>query len=625
MSISSQSARSQFTLSTKPQTLTIPWYFLASVDLKVVRTDQILEEDTDAVLNTHYTVAGAGSESGGTVTILNHAFWTVGDTVTVHRNAQVVQPTEYPLNGQFPSASAETQADRLTMLVQQLALEVKRSIRFPISQIERGLIVGAPIYRNNKFLGFDGAGEPALIDGNGAPGPGVPAGGAKYAVLKKTAATDFATDWFPAQVVNVKDYGAIGDGNNDDTTPILNAIGALTSGKVLYFPAGIYLTATMQFANLTGLTIKGDGWGVTKIKHTGTSDAGDGFGVTPGGQVLNIASTCSHVLVDGITFDGSCTHRKAGQQAVVIDADYTTFSNCRTINSGEYANTFGRNRTALSPMLGLIVEGNRIGNNRSDGINLYRCKNAVVEGNVVDGADDDLIAIGECENVQVNGNVLRARTDLATTWGRGIAILAGCENISVVGNLVERVKQTGLYIASEGGTKPNNITCVGNVVKNAAINSGNAVAVLQAAHVRLIDTVVSECNGVCIFAAEWDQLLIQGGSLEQTRAQFCRGIATDGSSGWAATWKNLVIQGVNFNLQSASNNECIYLKPHSSITMDTVVIANCVSRQAVVANYIDVDTARVGTKLKIVNNTSIEGNATSPSATAGVTVFVNNN
>ena len=45
--------------------------------------------------------------------------------------------------------------------------------------------------------------------------------------------------------INVKDYGALGDGTTDDTTSIGSAIEALTTagGGVLYFPPGTYLTS----------------------------------------------------------------------------------------------------------------------------------------------------------------------------------------------------------------------------------------------------------------------------------------------------------------------------------------------------------------------------------------------
>ena len=51
--------------------------------------------------------------------------------------------------------------------------------------------------------------------------------------------------------VNVKDYGAVGDGQTDDTHAIHHALEALPEkGGVLYFPAGHYLTP-VSYTHLT--------------------------------------------------------------------------------------------------------------------------------------------------------------------------------------------------------------------------------------------------------------------------------------------------------------------------------------------------------------------------------------
>jgi hypothetical protein len=58
-------------------------------------------------------------------------------------------------------------------------------------------------------------------------------------------------------VVNVKDYGAKGDGTTDDTTSIQNAIESIKNvGGVIYFPAGSYkVTSTLML--YVGVSIKG--------------------------------------------------------------------------------------------------------------------------------------------------------------------------------------------------------------------------------------------------------------------------------------------------------------------------------------------------------------------------------
>ena len=78
-------------------------------------------------------------------------------------------------------------------------------------------------------------------------------------------------------VVNVKDYGAKGDGVTDDTLSIQNAMDFIVQrgiGGTLYFPSGNYVvTGTINYYTSTtkGITIKGDGVGATIIEWHGTA------------------------------------------------------------------------------------------------------------------------------------------------------------------------------------------------------------------------------------------------------------------------------------------------------------------------------------------------------------------
>ncbi|MFC1761200.1 glycosyl hydrolase family 28 protein [Planctomycetota bacterium] len=56
----------------------------------------------------------------------------------------------------------------------------------------------------------------------------------------------------PAPVVNVKDYGAVGDGNTDNTKAIAKAIAACPVGGSVVFDEGIYMTGSISLkANMT--------------------------------------------------------------------------------------------------------------------------------------------------------------------------------------------------------------------------------------------------------------------------------------------------------------------------------------------------------------------------------------
>lgn len=66
-------------------------------------------------------------------------------------------------------------------------------------------------------------------------------------------------DLWAAASLNVKKFGALGDGVHNDSAAISAAIGAARDGDVVYFPAGIYICNDVEAANKNNLTLKGQG------------------------------------------------------------------------------------------------------------------------------------------------------------------------------------------------------------------------------------------------------------------------------------------------------------------------------------------------------------------------------
>lgn len=115
--------------------------------------------------------------------------------------------------------------------------------------------------------------------------------------------------------VNVKDYGATGDGTTDDTVAIQAAIDAVTSGGTVYFPAGTY-----RIAKNTGTN---DCWGI-KITNSNVTLRGDQaflrrfntdistFALAypilfVGVPDSDVAATTSNIIIDGLNFVGENT------------------------------------------------------------------------------------------------------------------------------------------------------------------------------------------------------------------------------------------------------------------------------------------------------------------------------
>ena len=82
---------------------------------------------------------------------------------------------------------------------------------------------------------------------------------------------------------NVKTFGAVGNGINDDTVAIQNA---LNSGGTIYFPAGTYLITSGLTA--TDVNITGDGASLSIIQANITSDIALSFINTNSATIQNI-------------------------------------------------------------------------------------------------------------------------------------------------------------------------------------------------------------------------------------------------------------------------------------------------------------------------------------------------
>lgn len=113
-------------------------------------------------------------------------------------------------------------------------------------------------------------------------------------------------------VVNVKNYGALGNNSNDDTTFIQAAMNVIKPGDILYFPKGNYvitsplvLPTLSQTAGIGGFTILGDGSvgasaayenaGSVIIAHFPTNAGTDGYMASiandPGGSASVVTFT----------------------------------------------------------------------------------------------------------------------------------------------------------------------------------------------------------------------------------------------------------------------------------------------------------------------------------------------
>lgn len=208
MTVSSTTARISYSGNGTSTIFAVPFYFLANSQLAVVLRSSAGVE-TPQVLGTNYTVTGAGVLTGGSITMTVAP--PTGSTLVIARNVPLTQETDLQPNDRLPAETLEQAIDKLTMIAQQLDVDFDRALKYPTTDSTSITpVIPSSVDRAGKFLKFDN---------NGAP----------------------IAQSMPSPFVSVKDFGAVGDGQTDDTAAIQTAINTTAAaGQTLYFPAGTY-------------------------------------------------------------------------------------------------------------------------------------------------------------------------------------------------------------------------------------------------------------------------------------------------------------------------------------------------------------------------------------------------
>lgn len=208
--------------------------------------------DATQTLTTHYSVAGAGSPSGVTVTMVTAP--AVGEVLTIERIVPLTQGADYVANDTFPAESHERQLDLLTMAVQQVNDLAQRSLHFPASlrsyDTQLAALQANKYWRTNNTA--DGIEQVAAID--------VTADWTRVA----SGAIQRSVDDKLGDILHGSDFGIEADGVTDDTAALVAAIAvAKASGRKLVLPDGIIMVSqfdiTVTSAIVGPLIIEGQG------------------------------------------------------------------------------------------------------------------------------------------------------------------------------------------------------------------------------------------------------------------------------------------------------------------------------------------------------------------------------
>ena len=193
MTVSTTTNRASYSGNGSTAAFAYGFKIFADADLTVIIRSSAGVETTKT-LTTHYTVSGAGTDSGGNVTFTSGNIPASGETVVILRKLTLTQGTDYVANDPFPAESHEDALDRLTMITQQLNEAVGRSLK--VSQtnvIATSEFTTSASDRANKLLSFDADGDLTVTEGKvdtvTASASAVAAGGTPTASATYTASS----------------------------------------------------------------------------------------------------------------------------------------------------------------------------------------------------------------------------------------------------------------------------------------------------------------------------------------------------------------------------------------------------------------------------------------------------
>lgn len=197
MTLASELARIQHAADGITTVFSVPFKFLDDSHLAVYVYDTSAGTESIQTITTHYTVSGAGDESGGSITFVTAP--TAGDLITVIRNIPYTQTLNLKENQSLDAANLEESLDKLTMIVQQLEEIAQRGVFVDISSTESPSSIADLRAIHSSF--------PAKIDGSPT--------GAAHPFVEQEAATDGT---FSDKAGGVDSTAAEYNGCTDDLT-----------------------------------------------------------------------------------------------------------------------------------------------------------------------------------------------------------------------------------------------------------------------------------------------------------------------------------------------------------------------------------------------------------------------
>jgi len=497
MTIQNNPTRNQYTATSGQTVFNYNFEIIAAVDISVFKGD------TRLAISTDYTLTGVGNESGGTVTLVVGA--TTGDIITIYRSTVPERLTDYQNSGDFLSDEVNSDFDRIWAVIQEidggkgryLQLSDTTTSSLPVtldepiaSQILRwkddssgveSVSLGAIspgssvatdfcIYKTN-YNAVRSIDVSEVVDGQTLTVTDESIGG--QGVLRNVVGhglTDnggtiivIDANWYWERIysgaVNVKWFGAAGDGVTDNTAAIQNTLNAakyITFGDSSdnFLVLGTLILSDNHCLHFNEATLT-QGTDQTITINAGSTDGCTIFGGKFVGKSEASFTNTSSSLARCIS--GSGTTNLTVSANKFVNFYYSPIY----ISSGGDKITFSNN-TVTGP--GNSVLGVDINYRNCTGVTLIGKNLQVVNNDIADVAQGVIIGQGSSE-VLVSENVIH---DLINE--HGIYADTGIKRIVIADNIIRNTGAvgTGLKVQcyDSFGIQPDTIAITGNTISN---------------------------------------------------------------------------------------------------------------------------------------------------------------
>lgn len=156
MSVTNQNSKSQYIGNGSTKTFAYDFRILDSSHAVVYITD-LFGVDTLQIEGSDYSVTGVGDQDGGDIIFTTAP--TNLYTVTIYRSIPLNQLVDYISTGRFQAETHEEVVDKLTLITQDIAKNVERSLRIPELDSIASFDAMSLATRLSKIIGFDSSGQ----------------------------------------------------------------------------------------------------------------------------------------------------------------------------------------------------------------------------------------------------------------------------------------------------------------------------------------------------------------------------------------------------------------------------------------------------------------------------------